>query len=68
MRTADVLGEAIGGAEGGGLDAALREGVKERVHRGATDGFCAAHDELEVAQIPTRQLLRLRLPASVVCI
>ena len=63
-RTADVLGQAVGGAEDGRAEAAGREGVEEAAHGLRADGLRAAHDELQPAQVPLGALLGGRLPAG----
>ena len=64
VHTADVLSQAIGGAEDQRVQAALLEGAKEGVHALHADRLCTAHDELQVAEIPLLLLLRRRLPAG----
>ena len=65
MRTADVLGQAVGGAEDQGVQAALLEGAEEGVHALHADRLRAAHDKLQAAQVPLLLLLRRRLPAGI---
>lgn len=62
-RTADVLGEAVGGAEDRRLQAAGGKGGEECRHGLSADRLRAAHHKLEIAQIPLPPLLRRRLPA-----
>jgi hypothetical protein len=62
-RTADMLSQAVGRAEDRGLQAALRKCREERRHGVSADGLSTAHDELQVAQVPSPPLLRSRLPA-----
>ena len=64
LRTADVLGQTVGGAEDQGVQAALLEGAEEGVHALHPYRLCAAHDELQVAEIPLLLLLQRCLPAG----